>query len=201
MSRGRARTCPPGAIAALFVEGGDEDSMVQALLGTRTAFVRPIRGSNTQRVSEAVRATTKDPGWPNISRVGVILDAGDDPAAARALCEQLLTEAGFPIPSAVEAVEQDGARASGIYLLPGGGALGGSDTLLLRTARPAERTCVEAFFACIGEPPGTLEQRDKARATAWAASKKQRPYELWRTVDPTHAELAPLKAFLDALVP
>jgi hypothetical protein len=200
MSRA-TRVCPPNATTALFVEGGDDERMVQRLLPDLPLFIQVFDGRAPKQLADRARAARNDPGWYGIRRVGVILDAEEDPAASWALAMTVFTAIDWPQPSTEATVHVDGDRWSGAALVPGPGQPGGSETLLLATAQEAERRCIDAFFTCTPNPGTTVAQRDKARVQVLAASRtaKGRPDQLWSTVDPAHPALHPLRAFLNRL--
>lgn len=196
----RKRTCPTGATVALFVEGGDDERMVRALL-TEDVFIQVIQGTTTDLVENIVRATMKDPGWPNIKTIGVVVDAGESHLQAKAVAKTVFEALNIHSPSGVATLERRDGITIGFFVVPDDDTLGGSDTLLLRTAKPEVQACVEAYFSCMGEPAGTQEQRDKARSWAMAAALgPKRAHEMWASIDPSHPALAPLRSFLSALV-
>lgn len=200
MSRA-TRVCPPGARTAIFVEGGDDERMARRLLGAAPVFYQCFDGRTPENIGARVRAASKDPGWPNIRRVGVVLDAEEDLRESWALACSVFSELGIPAPSAPGVVEAAAGWTVGARLLPDNATRGASETLLLRTAPPAQIACIDAFFACTPNPGSTTAQRDKARAHALTAAVVAggRPDQLWDRVAASHPALAPLHAFLAAL--
>jgi len=198
----RARRCPDGATAALFVEGGDDEAMIRPHLQGRPVFIQVLGGSTPELVRDRVRATIKDPGWPRIRRVGVLVDAGEDATEAFEFSRTVFREINLPIPTADQCVESRDGWTVGSFVVPGGQSRGGSDTLFLRTVGASDLACVDAFIACTGRELGTKEQRDKARAWALSAALgPSRTYRDWREVDPHHPALTELRRFLHAMVP
>jgi len=200
MSRA-TRVCPPGARTAIFVEGGDEERLAQRLLGVAPIFYQCFDGRTPEKLGARVRAASKDPGWPLVSRVGVIFDAEEDLGQSWALACSVFAELAIPAPSGPGMVERAGSWTVGAWLLPDNASRGASETLLLRTADASQIACIDAFFACTPNPGTTTAQRDKARAHALAAAVVPggRPDQLWGRADPAHRDLAPLRAFLAAL--
>lgn len=180
MSR-RTRVCPPGATTALFVEGGDDERMVQALVSPAPIFTLCFDGRTPERIAAIAGAAQNDPGWPGIRSVGVILDAEEDLSESWILCESVFQTLNLASPIGPGLVETTGAHRVGGYLVPDNRARGASETLLLRGAAPAQIACIDAFFACTPNPGTTTAQRDKARAHTLAAATVPggRPDMLW----------------------
>lgn len=197
------RSCPPDATAALFVEGGDDERMIQRLLPNTPVFFQVFDGRATTQVHNRAVAARRDPGWHRIRQVAVILDAEEDPADSFRLAQSVFDALGWTRPTTPGLIESADDRRFGATLVPGPTRTGGSESLLLDTATPAERACIDAFFACTPNPGSTQAQQDKARALVLAASRsaKGRPDQLWSTVDPAHPALSALRAFLKDLLP
>lgn len=200
MSR-RTRTIQPHVRAAIFVEGGDEERLVECLLGKDRVFVQCFDGRDEARLDLVAAATRNDASWHQIERVCVILDAEDDLAGSRELVNRVFAALAWPAPGVCGVAEDHGPRRSGAWLLPDNQAPGASETLLLRTASPTVLACIDSFFACTPNPGTTTARRDKCRAGAMAAAllDKARPDQLWPRTDPQHPELKALRDFLEAL--
>ena len=121
MSR-QKRTCPPGALTTFFVEGGDEEKACVAVLGGAAgAFWMTLDGQSGVAVN--VANATKDPGWPGIQNVGVVLDVEENLADARVLAESVFVQLGRGTPSGPGVVETDAVGKIGYFLLPDNAAI------------------------------------------------------------------------------
>lgn len=198
----KVRSCPRGATTAIFVEGGDDERMVQRLVGTVPVFFQCFDGRTPRNVADRTAAAQRDPGWPNIERVGVILDAEESLADSWALAQSVFRTLGLTMPTAPGVIERSGTWTVGGYLVPDNQERGASESLLMRTAGPQVLQCIDAFFQCTPNPGTTQAQRDKSRAQALAAATVAggRPDALWAHVAITDPALATLRAFLDQLV-
>jgi hypothetical protein len=195
------RTCPPGALTTFFVEGGDEEKACLALLGGPAgAFWMTLDGQAGVAVN--VASATKDPGWPGIQNIGVVLDAGENLADARTLAESVFVQLGRGTPSRPGVVEADTIGKIGYFLLPDNAANGALESLLKRSADPAVRACVDGLFVCTPNVGSTTAQRDKAWLSAYLAAKsgKGRLDQAWPALDPAHPCFDPLRTFLQALL-
>lgn len=143
----RARTCPPGASTALFLEGGDEWKMVRRLIGEQPLFYQQFDGRAAKTLVDRSVAARNDPGWPGIRRIGVILDAEEDLREAEALVQLVFSTLGLPGPSTLGTVEEGDGWRYGAFLLPDNQSLGSSETLLLRTVETPLLQCIDSFFA------------------------------------------------------
>lgn len=201
MSRA-TRICPPEAKTALFVEGGDDERMIQRLLGSSAVFYQCFDGRTPERIAARAAAARNDPGWPGIQNIAVILDAEDDLAVSWDLVRSVFHTLGLPPPTNPGNVERQGSHKVGGYLVPDNHAHGASETLLLRGADPARLACIDAYFACTPNPGTTVAQRDKARAQALAAATLPggRPEMLWSAADIAHPAFTALRTFLAELV-
>lgn len=197
MSR-RTRVCPPDAVTAIFVEGGDEERMVRRFVPLDRVFVQCFDGREVDQIRARTLAAKNDPGWPRIQRVGVILDAEESQDRTWALVAEVFGQLGVAVPSARGIVEESGGWRVGAFVSPDNVALGASEALLLRAAPVDKVACVDALFACTPNPGANTAQKDKARAQALAATVGVRPDQLWDRQDPTNPAFAPLRAFLDA---
>lgn len=208
MSPRRKNVRPDGATIAIFVEGGDDQKMVERLLPPDAPiWMLKLDGSDEAASRRMAEAASKDSGWYAIQTVIVVFDAGEAPDASQARCRDLIERVGFPVPNQLGDVASQGTRRAGYFLVPHD-APGGSETLLLRASRTELVDCVDALFACTGGSVGTIERRDKARAWALAATQPDpagskpapcRPDALWRGVDLEHPAVQPLRAFLAKL--
>lgn len=203
MSR-RNRTCPPGATAALVVEGGDEERLCGALLSTQPIFYKTLEGHDETSAELGALALKNDPGWAQIHHVGVVLDAEEDLAASAALAALIFARLNLPVPSKPGHVEEHAGRRLGYFLLPDNHATGSAETLLRRAAEPPVSSCVDAFYQCTPPPGSTQAQRDKAWIGAYAAARTGvgRLDQLFGTkpaFDPSNQAFDPLRAFLIAI--
>lgn len=198
----RKRVCPPGAVTAIFVEGGDEERIVQLLTPAHLVFVQCFDGRTPELVRARTLAAANDPGWPRISRVGVVLDAEESVQDSWSIACDVFKALDLQAPSSPGVVDDCGSSRVGAFLLPDNQALGCSETLLLRAATPALSACIDAFFTCTPNPGTTTAKRDKARAHAMAAATVDggRPDALWPQQDRDGAALAQLRRFFDHLL-
>jgi hypothetical protein len=172
--------------------------MVRRLLPAVPSFVLPLEGRDG--AAHRAVAARNDPGWPQIRRVGVVMDAEEDPVDAWNVVAAVFTALQVPAPSAHGAVESDGTWTTGAFVLPDGVRKGSSEALLLETpTRSSARASTSSSPArptSGRRPPGPTR---RAWALAAASVPGGRPDALWDQVDPTHAAVAPLRAFLHAL--
>lgn len=202
----KARSCPPGATTAVFVEGGDEERLCRALLGARAdaVFWMTFDGPTPQNIRDRVQAAQGEPNWPGIRRIGIVIDAEERFADAQVSVSVACTELGIPVPGTSGVVEAHATGRAGYYVLPDNAGLGALETLLRRTADPVAAACVDALFRCTPNPGATAAQRDKAWLAAYLAARCGNPRvdQAWgnKGLDPAHAALDPLRAFLHALL-
>lgn len=189
----RKRECPPDARLAVIVEGGDEERVVKRLL-TAPAFL--VCAGGQAGVRRAVESAAKDPGWSRIRGLAILLDAEEDSASAFERACEAMSGVAWPVPGEPEQVAAAGDQVCGVFVLPGQGAPGASEALLLQTASASELACIEAWYDCVGRPGTTVARRDKARAHALSAGRGLgRPDVIWDDVDLTHDAIAPLATF------
>jgi hypothetical protein len=188
----------------ILVEGGDDERMVQRLLPPGSAarvYTFPLNGNDPTKVRDTAAAVAKAPGWANVRRVAVVLDAEEDVATARALADVAFAAMGLPSPAPGRVERRDDVRV-GAFFVPDNQSPGASESLLLRVAEPSALGCVDAFFQCTPNLGATVAQRDKARAQALVAAINPgaRADTLWDRVDPEHVALLPLRRFLADLL-
>jgi len=148
------------------VEGADEEFLLRALVKAgivlRPHNVWPAEGN--KKIPAALDAVVTNSGFPVVRSLVVICDADDDAKSAFAEVVDALGKRGLPGPAAPGVWSEPGKRGvrTCVYVFPDNAAQGCLETLLLRTiADDPIQACLDAYFACAGEPKPAM--REKAR--------------------------------------
>lgn len=193
----------PSTRTVLLVEGDDEVRVVSAVDPHKPdRVVRDARGQSNLR-NEA-DALSRDPQFPALRSVGLLLDAEDDPATATALARQALRLLGCPVDTHHAQVHEDAGRRWGFFLFPDGASPGALESLLRRAIDPTapSAVCATAWAACAAAPRPNVAQADKAwlrvAAAAWPKVREGWPQLLGQPggILLSHPTLTPLRDFL-----
>jgi hypothetical protein len=158
----------------LIVEGKDEKLLLPLLLkhcGVAGVQVEDIGGKTL--LGRNLRQVRLEMAPVELSSIGILRDADDDPAAAFTSVCGALAANGFGTPGVAGAFV-DGSPRVGVFILPDATTTGALETLCLRSlGNDAALTCTSAYFDCIGAPPEgtTAGQLVHARAQVYLASK------------------------------
>jgi len=115
--------------------------VVEKVGGYRKQFGRTLRGTNE----------LMDGGLGGLTGVGIIPDADTDPGAALRSAQDAIHSAGLAVPANDQQVVA-GAPNTGIFVLPGNGASGGLEEILLDcadTIYPSLATSADAYVDSI----------------------------------------------------
>ena len=160
----------------LIAEGKDDEQFFNAMLrqlGLDEIQVLGIGGKT--RLEGQLKALKLDPAWRQVSSIGIVRDADDDPDAAfRSVCSAL-KGAKLPVPSKALA-PMVGPPTVQVMIIPSlrkEGAL--EDLCLESSADDPAMPCVEQYFECLAErgAPGPKERSlSKAKTRVFLTSKE-----------------------------
>jgi hypothetical protein len=172
----------------LIVEGEEEIRVFSELiahLNLPDIEIRDIGGKTKFRTN--VRTLTITPGFYNVTSVGVIRDADDNPASAfQSVCDALQS-AGFAKPTKTLQPVGDSPQVV-VMILPDGETPGMLEDLCLKSVEedPAIR-CVDEYFECLQERLGRLPSNlSKARVHAFLASRERPDLRLGEAAQKGH---------------
>lgn len=169
---------------ALDIASGNEASASQDLctalrifseeMGLAVTQVQDFRGKD--ELPSFLKALKATPGFAQVTSLGIIRDAEDDPKAAFQSVCSALTHADLGVPKQPGVFVGDSLRI-GVMILPDTATEGMLETLCLRSVvdDPA-MPCIERYFTCIQErlPSKELPRViEKARVQAFLASRHE----------------------------
>ena len=160
----------------LIAEGKDDEQFFDALLrqlGLDEIQVLGIGGKT--RLEGQLKALKLDPAWRQVSSIGIVRDADDDPDAAfRSVCSAL-KGAKLPVPSQALA-PMVGPPTVQVMIIPALRKKGALEDLCLESAADdTAMPCVEQYFECLAErgAPGLKERSlSKAKTRVFLTSKE-----------------------------
>lgn len=167
----RKRPSFPGKpFGLLLVEGGDEESLCEAVAGpTIWAELCCWKASGRDDLRALARAAKLEPNFGHARSVGLVLDAEDDPRAALKLAGEVLAELGNSLPVAHGTVAGQPLRF-GVFVSPDGQAAGSIEVLCRAAVRdPKLAACVDALTACATAPHPTQALAAKGWLQAYFA--------------------------------
>jgi hypothetical protein len=172
----------------LIVEGEEEIRVFSELiahLNLPDIEIRDIGGKTKFRTN--VRTLMITPGFHNVTSVGVIRDADDNPASAfQSVCDALQS-AGFAKPTKTLQPVGDSPQVV-VMILPDGETPGMLEDLCLKSVEedPAIR-CLDEYFECLQERLGRLPSNlSKARVHAFLASRERPDLRLGEAAQKGH---------------
>jgi hypothetical protein len=154
----------------LVVEGKDDFWLcVQLLEYLKIETVQVIDTNGFDNLGNSLKIYTKTPGWSDVERVAVLVDADGDPAARSESVRHSIRAAGLTDPQ--EPGSFFGAQPATAYsLVPeAGGCLESLIRAALSDGSPMS-TCVDQFLACCGLPDDSTSRRQKAWVHAYIAA-------------------------------
>ena len=136
--------------------------------------------------------------------LGFIMDADKDPAQTRQSLEQLLTR--LTQQNVVEGKWTGGTPKVGLFVVPGGSAMGEIETLVWNSwandpGNASQKRCVEDYMKCMSSAGFRAHSQDKGLIGAMLAVRSDEDPRLGpgardNVFDLGRPELAPLRAFL-----
>lgn len=192
----------------LLVEGADDSAFASALLATLGSGSRwqvlDTGGVNTDW--SAVLEVVLDDDWFRINgiAIGLVQDADSNATAAAQRCADILRRSGLPVPGGSGTVAT-GGRRTGYFVLPGNGANGALEHLLLAAVDPARYAEATDYLNRLAASCGaTFANRVKNEIQTYLAgmpsATKGIPVGMSNgAFDPMHATFQPLRDFLAAL--
>jgi hypothetical protein len=192
----------------LVGEGKDEEKFFQALLGSlgrKDIQVESFGGK--PKLKDYLRGLKVRTGFSGLTRLGLVLDADEDPQAALRQIQDALLATALPalIPSSSQGTA--GVLRTYALILPSSTERGMLEDLCLAAlAEDPVLGCVDSYFDCVRKTRPPLPRHlSKARLKTWLASRE--PPDLqslgiaaekgW--FDWNHAAFTPLRQFVQAL--
>ena len=162
----------------LIAEGKDDEQFFNAMLrqlGLDEIQVLGIGGKT--RLEGQLKALKLDPAWRQVSSIGIVRDADDDPSAAfQSVCDALKA-AELPAPKkTIVQAKAKGKPTVRVMIIPSALKKRALEDLCLNSVKdePAT-TCVEQYFQCLTErgAPGPKERSlSKAKTRVFLTSKE-----------------------------
>ncbi len=135
----------------LFVEGKDEVNFFDALFkALEISEIQIIPSGGKQKFKEKFRAFKEIPDFVDqVKALAVMHDADTDAKAAfQSICH-VLEKNQLPVPEQAESFSVSGTPKTGAYIIPGGGAQGNLEALLLSTVQPESLLkCIDRYMDC-----------------------------------------------------
>ena len=158
----------------LVVEGKHDEHFFEALLirlNLRNDIqIIPLNGKH--RIRKKTEALVKLPNFANVTSLGIVRDANNDPLAAfQSVCDAL-RQANLPVPNQ-PLIPKEGHPKVVVMIVPGPNQPGTLEDVCLRAVQndPA-MSCVNNFFQCISNTGSPLPRHfSKAKVQVFLASK------------------------------
>jgi hypothetical protein len=202
----RLQPFPAAPFGLLLVEGGDERAVCEQVAGPAawTGLVCWYR-SGRDDLPGLAQLAALDPNFARARSIGIVLDAEDDLAAARALTARTLAALGVA-QTPPHAAISDGAPRIGVFFSPDGASTGSIETLCRRAVRSATlAACVDQLVTCAGAPHALQARADKGWLRSYlgmTADPSLRFHQAFAApdgIDAGHAAFDGLRAFLRSL--
>lgn len=151
-----------------------------------------------------VKVLSQDPDFvSNVRSLGLVMDADNDPGAAKQRCEAALLGAGLPLPGNT----YPSSLVTRILVIPGTAATGAVEDLCLASADGKRMRLVDEYFGSLAGHalPGPVASRlNKARLQVYLAGTPKTPKGIYTAgrmgvIDLSHACFEPARQFLQAL--
>lgn len=158
----------------LIVEGPSDKMFFDKLLSrTDIAEVQVEHYGGTAQLGSFLRALTATPGFRQVTSLGLVRDADDNPQGAFDSLRNSLESAKLPIPSQPMTI-QLGTPQVAALILPDHTRPGMLETLCIEAvANDPAASCVEAYLDCIVRSGITINNRPKAFIQAFLASRPE----------------------------
>lgn len=159
----------------LLVEGNDQRNFFEAVVQhLALAHVQVWNFGGVHDLGEFLGAFVNMRGFRSVSSVGIVRDAEEDAVLALQRVNRALRNANLPV-SIEPPANGEGNLRTNVLILPDGKRPGMLETLLYETfAGTEESYCIEQYFDCMGDLATFTEgKRDKARAHAWLATRRE----------------------------
>jgi hypothetical protein len=190
----------------LVVEGRDEELFFGALLKhmqLQNIQVIPIGGKTNLRPN--LKALTLSPQFSEVSSLGVLRDANDDPSSAFGSVRDALIAVGLAAPQKPLVTAGDSPRVT-VMILPEENSPGMLEGICLRAVENDRATsCVGQYFQCLREQNLSLPRNiSKAKIQVFLASRSEAGKRLGEAAQAgywpwDHAAFEELKHFLSKL--
>jgi hypothetical protein len=136
----------------ILVEGSDDRAVIANLIGHEG-----VPGDNfhihnmvgNRGWPEALKGFMQTAGFEDVLSLGLIRDADTNPAGTWQSCRDALANAGLPVPSAPDQL-QNGRPAVAVTLVPSSTGIGALEELCWMSFDPELCTCVDSYFQCTG---------------------------------------------------
>jgi hypothetical protein len=187
---------------------GKSTILVLGPLGRRHEIqgFQPLDFGSKDNFENFLRDVVLLPGFATqVHTIGVVRDAETDAKAAFASVRNALLTLDLPAPDAPGQIAKGNKRV-GVFIMPDNMEPGMIETLCMQSvdADPAF-VCIDQFFKCLDEHmPNGPSNRDKARAQAFLATRRDVDYHIGRAADRgvwnlDHEAFVPLVDFLREL--
>lgn len=190
----------------LVVEGRDEELFFGALLKhmqLQNIQVMPIGGKTNLRPN--LKALTLSPRFSEVTSLGVVRDANDDPSAAFSSVCDALRAAGLDAPQKTLVTAGDSPRVT-VMILPEENIPGMLEDICLRVVENDRATsCVGQYFQCLREQTLSLPRNiSKAKLQVFLASRSEAGKRLGEAAEAGYwpwdqKAFEPLKHFLQQI--
>lgn len=157
----------------LVVEGKDDARFFAALLRhMQVPDVQVLPMDGKTNLTSHLKLLVRTPGFTQVTRLGVIRDADDDPRAAfQSVCSSLGT-AGLSVPPRVAEL-QAGMPAIAVVIVPHDGPGAIENLCLSAVADDPAIQCVDAFFDCVRSRLAPPRHISKAKVQAFLSSRPE----------------------------
>lgn len=158
----------------LIVEGPSDKMFFEKFLSrSNIAEVQVEHYGGISRLGAFLRALTATPGFRQVTSLGLVRDADDNPQGAFDSLRNSLESAKLPVPSQ-PMIMQLGNPQVATLILPDHTRPGMLETLCIEAvANDPVTSCVEAYLDCIVRSGITINNRPKAFIQAFLASRPE----------------------------
>ena len=159
----------------LVVEGKDEENFFEALLQYLNLTDIQVMGiGGKTQIKGNLKALVKSPNFTNVTSLGIVRDANDDPSAAfQSVCEAL-KDAELPVPHQ-PLIPAGSCPKVVIMIVPGPDRPGTLEDVCLEAVREDDAIlCVEKYFQCLCNVGLNLPRHlSKAKVQVFLASRPE----------------------------